>query len=110
MKMEQLEWESVGIWYTPGSNTYVYSPPEGELGERKYEVQTSNRRFRQDEFLIPADFTQGRSAIRVKVTFVPEDRELYPAYPFPKKSAWSELNYQVFSMVMPEFSITKEAL
>ncbi|MEX2591574.1 MAG: DUF2961 domain-containing protein [Anditalea sp.] len=104
---DESQWEYAGIWYTPGSNTYVYSPPEGELGERKYEVQTSNRRFRQDEFLIPADLTKGRSAIRVRVEFIPEDRELYPGYPYPKKSAWSELSYEVYSFIMPKFSIKK---
>lgn len=103
----ESEWEYAGVWYTPGSNTYVYSPPEGELGKRKYEVQTSNRRFRNDEFLIPADLTKGRSAIRVRVKFIPEDRELYPGYPYPKKSAWSEISYEAFSYIMPLFSIKK---
>jgi len=39
------------------------------------------------------------------VKFVPEDRELYPGYPYPKKSAWSELRYEVFSYVMPDFQV-----
>lgn len=99
------KWELAGTWYTSGSNTYVYSPPDGELGERKYHVQTSNRRFKDAEFLIPARLTRNRSKIRVRVKFVPEDRELYPGYPYPKKSAWSELRYEVFSYVMPDFQV-----
>ncbi|WP_353126985.1 DUF2961 domain-containing protein [Parapedobacter pyrenivorans] len=102
---ENPKWEYAGIWYTAGSNSYMYSPPKGELGERVYEVMTSNRKFRDDEFLIPARLTQGRSAIRVRVKFVPEDRELYPGYPYPKKSAWSELRYEVYSYVMPNFVV-----
>jgi hypothetical protein len=102
---ENPEWEYVGIWYTPGSNTYVHSPPDGELGERKYEIKTSNRLFRDEEFLIPARLTQNRSAIRVKVKHVPENRNLYPGYPYPKKSAWTELRYEVFSYIMPRFSL-----
>jgi hypothetical protein len=104
---ENPQWEYVGIWYTPGSNTYVYSPARGELGVRRYNVQTSNRRFRDEEFLIPSQYTKDRSAIRIKVKHVPEDRELYPGYPFPKKSAWSELRYEVFSYIMPRFSLDK---
>jgi len=102
---ENPQWEYAGIWYTSGANTYVYSPPEGELGKRVYNIMTSNRQFRDEEFLIPARLTQGRSAIRVRVKFVPEDRELYPGHPYPKKSAWSELRYEVFSYVMPDFTV-----
>jgi hypothetical protein len=100
-------WEYVGIWYTPGSNTYVHSFPfaGGELGEREYQVRTSNRQFREDEFLLPAQLTQGRSAVRVRIVFQPEDRELYPGQPFPNKSGWSELSYKVFSYIMPNFSV-----
>ena len=104
---EDPQWEYVGIWYTPGSNTYVHSFPfgEGELGEREPQVRTSNRRFRDDEFLIPARLSQGRSAVRVKVKFTPENRELYPGYPFPKKTAWSELRYELYSYIMPEYKV-----
>ena len=85
----------------------MYSPPDGELGERKYEVKTSNRLFRDEEFLVPAKYTKNRSAIRIKVKHIPVDRELYPGYQYPKKSAWTELRYEVFSYIMPKFSIVK---
>lgn len=102
---ESPQWEYAGIWYLAGSNTYVYSPADGELGKRKYHVKTSNRRFRDDEFLIPAALTRGHSAIRVRIEFFPVTRELYPEHPYPKESAWSELGYEVYSYVMPDFSI-----
>jgi hypothetical protein len=52
----------------------------------------SNRRFRDDEFLIPRDRTQGQSAIRVRVRFTPVKRPLFPGHP-PPELAWSEIRY-----------------
>ncbi len=97
------DWRFVGIWYLAGSNTCVHSYPRGELDKRLYNVVTSNRRFRDDEFLIPAKFTQGISSLRIKVKHIADDRDLYPGMPFPKKSAWSEIRYKVYSYVMPDF-------
>ncbi|HYH56645.1 MAG TPA: DUF2961 domain-containing protein, partial [Anseongella sp.] len=99
------KWEHAGTWYLAGSNTCVYSDPRGELDKRLYNAQTSNRRFRDDEFLIPARFTKGRDAIRVRLKFLPVDQELYPGMPFPREGAWSELGYQVFSFIMPDFPV-----
>lgn len=98
-------WQNAGIWYLAGANTSVSSRPQGEESNRRYDVQTSNRRFRDDEFLIPKKFTEGCSAIRVKIKFVPNNQELYPGHPFPKQSCWSELKYQVYSYIMPKFKI-----
>jgi hypothetical protein len=75
------EWKQAGIWYLAGSNTCVYSNPKEELGATEHRVQTSNRRFRDDEFLIARDLTAGRSSIRVRVKFTPVDRPLFPGYP-----------------------------
>lgn len=99
--LKDMDWKYAGNWYLAGSNTNVYSYPEGELGDREYQAQTSNRRFRDDEFLIPAKLTQGSSTIRVRISFIPTEQELYPGKPFPRKSAWSELRYEVFSYVKP---------
>jgi hypothetical protein len=96
-------WEYVGIWYLAGSNTCVYSEPPAELDKRKYNEETSNRRFRDDEFLISEKFTQGKSSLRIRVRFVPVEQELYLGKPFPKEAAWSELRYKVYSYVMPDF-------
>lgn len=96
------EWKYAGIWYLAGSNTCVYSNPKGELDKRLYKVETSDRRFRDDEFLLPSRLTEGHSEIRIKIKFVPSGQELYPGMPFPKKSAWSELGYEVYSYVLPE--------
>jgi hypothetical protein len=65
------EWKTAGTWYLAGSNTYVYSNPKDELGDTEHQVKVSNRRFRDDEFLVPRDLTAGRSAIRVRVKFTP---------------------------------------
>ncbi len=99
----ESDWKKVGIWYLAGSNTWVSSRPKGELDSRVYEVKTSNRRFRDDEFLIPAASTKNCSDIRIRIKCVPDNQELYPGYPFPEKSAWSELRYDVYSYVIPSF-------
>jgi len=49
------EWKRAGIWYLAGANTCVYSNPRDELGATQHNVQTSNRRFRDDEFIIPSE-------------------------------------------------------
>jgi hypothetical protein len=96
-------WKPAGVWYLAGSNTCVYSNPKEELGATQHIVQTSNRRFRDDEFLIGTEHTQGRSAIRVRVKFTPVDRALFPGHPFPVEPAWSEMRYSCYCYVMPEF-------
>jgi Protein of unknown function (DUF2961) len=98
-------WKKAGTWYLAGANTCVFSRPDGELGKRTYEVQTSDRRFRDDEFLIPAKLTMNSSAIKVRIKFIPDNQELYPGHPFPNKSCWSELKYDVYSYVLPYFKM-----
>jgi hypothetical protein len=95
-----LEWKPAGVWYLAGSNTCVYSNPKEELGATQHVVRTSNRRFRDDEFLIPRDLTQGRSAIRVRVRFTPVKRPLMPGRAVPEL-AWSEIRYTAYCWVMP---------
>jgi hypothetical protein len=72
------------------------------LDSRQLKLQISNRRFRDDEFLIPAGLTGSKSAIWVRVKFVPDNQELCPGVSF-QVSAWSELKYQVYSYVIPDF-------
>ena len=97
-------WKAAGVWYLAGSNTCVFSSPRQELGAAEHVVQTSNRRFRDDEFLLPLALTQGRKAIRVRVKFTPVSRPLYPGYPLPEL-AWSEIRYTAYSFVMPKFRL-----
>ena len=94
-------WHEVGLWYTAGSNTVVYSFPRGELGAALHNVQTSNRRWRDDEFLLPRHLTKGRSAIRVKLEFVPKDIPLYLGHPLAQQ-AWSEYRYTAYCYIMPK--------
>lgn len=95
-------WQPAGTWFLAGSNTCVYSDPPGELGETQHNVQTSNRRFRDDEFLLPRALTQGRSKIRVNVRFTGEPRPLFPGAE-PAKTAWSEIRYTAYSYVLPQW-------
>ena len=98
---QALEWKPAGVWYLAGSSTCVYSNPKDELGDTQHVVQTSNRRFRDDEFLVPRELTQGRSAVRIRVKFTPVKRPLFPGRPLPEL-AWSEIRYNAYCFVMPE--------
>src|SRR5215831_6457790 len=98
---KELEWEPAGVWYLAGSNTCVYSNAKEELGATQHVVQTSNRRFRDDEFLIPRALTEGRSAIRISVAFTAVRRPLFPGHRLAEL-AWSEIRYSAYCFVMPE--------
>jgi hypothetical protein len=94
-------WKSAGMWYLAGSNTVVYSNPKQELGATVHGVETSNRRFRDDEFLIGRDLTRGKKAIWVRIKFTPVNRPLFPGHPLAEQ-AWSEIKYTAYSFVTPQ--------
>ncbi len=96
----KLNWVLAGIWYLAGSNTSVYSNPKQELGATEHIVETSNRRFRDDEFLISRALTRGRKMVWVRVKFTPVNRPLYPGYPIGKQ-VWSEVKYTAYCFVVP---------
>ncbi len=93
-------WRPAGIWYLAGSNTCVYSDPKSETGAAQHIVQTSNRRSRDDDFLIGRALTRGRSSIRVRIRFTPVSRPLFPGYPVPTLG-WSEMRYTAYCYVYP---------
>jgi hypothetical protein len=95
-----LVWKPAGAWYLAGSNTCVYSNPRAELGDTQHLIRRSNRRFRDDEFLVPRDLTEGRSAIRIRLKFTPAKKPLFPGHPLAEL-AWSEIRYTVYCFVMP---------
>ena len=94
-------WKSAGVWYLSGSNTVVYSNPPDELGATRHVVQTSNRRFRDDEFLVPKEMTEGKKSISVRIKFTAVSRPLYPGYPIGQR-AWSEMRYTAYCFVSPK--------
>jgi hypothetical protein len=95
------EWKLAGIWYLAGSNTCVYSNPKDELGATEHNVETSNRRFRDDEFLISRALTRGRKTIWVRIKFTPVNRPLFPGYPIGDR-AWSEIKYTAYCFTTPK--------
>ena len=99
--VKESDWKPAGIWYLAGANTCVYSNPKEELGATQHIVETSNRRFRDDEFLVPRDLTEGRSAIRVRVKFTPVKVPLFPGEPLAEL-AWSEIRYDAYCFVLPK--------
>ncbi len=96
------QWKPAGVWFLAGANTCIYSNPKSELGATEHHVQTSNRRFRDDEFLVPRELTKGRSAIRVRFKFTPVPMPLPPGSK-PLERAWSEIRYTAYCFVMPKF-------
>jgi hypothetical protein len=75
---------------------------DAEVGPTEHLVSSSNRRLRDDEFLIPRRLTRQRDEIRVRVQFTPVRRPLFPGQPVPD-TAWSELRYTAYSLVLPDF-------
>ncbi len=94
------KFKPAGAWYLAGGNTCVYSNPKEEVGPVQHIVQTSNRRFRDDEFLLPLDLTKGRSEIRIRVQFTPVRIPLYPGRSLPEL-AWSEIRYDCYCFRIP---------
>ena len=94
-------YEPGGTWYLAGSNTAVYSNPPGETDPPAPILETSNRRFRDDEFLLPRTLTEGRARVRIRIVFRPSSRPLLPGGPIPDQ-AWSELRYAAYSWVLPQ--------
>ena len=88
-------------------NTCVYSNPKGELGEIQHIIETSNRRFRDDEFLVPITLTTGRASIRVRTKCTPVAVPLFPDGPLPEL-AWSEFRYDVYCFEMPQWDPLSE--
>jgi hypothetical protein len=94
------EFKRAGAWFLAGSNTCVFSYPKEELDPPLPVVQTSNRRFRDDEFLIGRALTEGAEAIRVRVKFTPVELPLLPGFPVGPLG-WSELRYDAYSILPP---------
>jgi hypothetical protein len=95
-----VDGQPAGTWYTAGANTCVYSNPKDEIGATEHKLETSNRRFRDDEFLLPLELTKGRSEIRVKIQFTPVKIPFYPVAPLPEL-AWSEIRYDAWCWRLP---------
>jgi hypothetical protein len=96
-------WKPAGTWYLAGANTCLYSNPKGEMGATQHVVETSNRRFRDDEFLVARQLTRGRSSIRIRVKFVPVNIPLFPGRTLAEL-AWSEMRYDAYCFVMPAWN------
>jgi hypothetical protein len=100
------DWQAAGIWYLAGSNTVYHSFPwqEGELAPVRPQVISSNRRLRDDEFLIPAHLTRGRRRIRLRMVFEPRNPPLLPGRA-PQPTAWTEFEYRAYCWVMPRVEL-----
>lgn len=100
------EFKSAGVWYLAGSNTVIYSNPRQELGATEHNIEISNRRFRDDEFLIPRELTRNKKAIWVRIKFTPVNRPLFPGNPLADE-AWSEIKYTAYCFVVPKNPLSR---
>jgi hypothetical protein len=94
------QFQLAGVWFLAGSNTCIFSRPKGEMDPSEHKVQTSNRKFRDDEFLIGRELTEGKSAIRVRVQFTPVKTPLLTNRAVGNL-AWSEMRYSAYCFTMP---------
>lgn len=103
----KADWKRAGIWYTAGSNTAYFSYPkeQGELAKSDPLIYTSNRQWREEEFLISPALTQNVKKLAVKIEWIPDNRPLLPNQPFPNDSAWSSSRYWVYCYQMPRIEI-----
>jgi len=74
-----------GIWYSAGSF--------GGAG-----VDGHVRRWREEEFPLPAALTSGKSAVTIQVRVIPTTD--------PSNRAWTEFEYQMYSLVLPGCAAT----
>jgi hypothetical protein len=100
LSVDGKRWDPAGAWYLAGGNTCIYSNPKEELGATEHNVQTSNRRFRDDEFLVPRELTTGRDRIRLRVRFTAVNVPLFPGHPLAE-TGWSEINYKAYAYRFP---------
>ena len=89
----------VGSWYTAGSTSCVFSNPPGELDPGVHSIETSDRRWREDELLIPRAVTEGRSSIRIQLRVTSTPQPLVPGATAPA-AAWTELRYRVYGYLL----------
>lgn len=99
---EGSPFELAGVWYHAGSNRVLYGWTSGttETTNGTPEVVTSNRRFREEELLLPRRLTEGRSAIRVRVVPVSAPSPLLPTEAAPPR-VFSEIRYAAYAWVLP---------
>jgi hypothetical protein len=96
----EAKFEPAGTWYLAGSNRCAFMWAPGETEVIAPTIQTSNRRWREDEFLVPRRLTEGRSAIRVRLVFRKSDFPIAPGAPLVPQ-AWSELRYTAYAWTLP---------
>ncbi len=104
------KWQPVGFWYTAGGNPAVFGDPLGlpkdqqkghpELAPPAHIIWQSNRRWREDEFMLPRHLTDGRGLIRVRLEFQPVNLPLFPGHPLAEE-AWTEFRYSAYCFQMP---------
>ena len=94
-------WQPAGVWFLAGSNSCVFADAATETGIATPRIITSNRRFRDDEFMIGPTLTRGRSELRLRFVYESATVATLGAdLPVPAQG-WSEMRYTAYSIVVP---------
>jgi Protein of unknown function (DUF2961)/S-layer homology domain len=75
-----VDGQFAGVWYNAGLSNRV-------------DVDGNVRRWREEEFPLPAALTVGKSVVTLRIEFVSTSD--------PPNTAWTEFRYQMYSFVMP---------
>ena len=86
--MSGASFTAAGTWYVAGSNTCAFVDAPTETGVAAPTAETSNRRWGDDEFLVPRSLTRGRDHVRVRIIA-------------SGSKTWSEYRYTAYSYVLP---------
>ncbi len=94
--------ERAGLWYLAGANRYLFSNPPGETSAATPVVETSNRRFRDDEMLLPRVLTAGRRRLRLRIVPLPLGKPLRPGDAATADAgAWTAFRYDAYVWKLP---------
>lgn len=91
-------WVLAGVWHTAGSHRCIFTPVASELATMTPVVQESDRRFREDEFVLPGSLVRGRARVRIKLEPFGVATPLLPGTPAPPND-WSAFRYELFGWV-----------
>jgi hypothetical protein len=89
-----------GTWLTAGSRRVLFANAPTETGDTPGVIETSNRRFRDDEFLIGPQLTRGHRRLRIRFDVTSSPHALRPGEPAPPP-AWTESHVWTYAWSAP---------
>jgi hypothetical protein len=97
---DSAPFEHAGTWLTPGSTRCLYANAPTETGTVTPVIETSDRRWKDDELLISERLTRGKKSLRVRVVVTPSQTPLELGGPV-SPGAWTEFRYRAYAWLRP---------